>query len=117
MGFLATYCLEQYSSEVYHWDPNGNRGIFHMLLTEVEQVLNGCALTANSDDPHDLQAIMYPSHFAMHRNTTAYPPPPPRPRFLWKDRSVLSKKVEAGAISGASVLEEVVATVSSIISS
>ena len=115
MGFLATYCLEQYSSEVYHWDPNGNRGIFHMLLTEVEQVLNGCALTANSDDPHDLQAITYPSHFAMHRNTTAYPPPPPR--FLWKDRSVLSKKVEAGAISGASVLEEVVATVSSIISS
>lgn len=86
-----------------------------MLLTEVEQVLNGCALTANSDDPHDLQAITYPSHFAMHRNTTAYPPPPPR--FLWKDRSVLSKKVEAGAISGASVLEEVVGTVSSIISS
>ncbi|CAH3156063.1 unnamed protein product [Porites lobata] len=36
--------------------------------------------------------------------------------FLWKDRSVLSKKVEAGAISGVSVLEEVVATVSSIIS-
>ena len=81
MGFLATYCLEQYSSEVYHWDPNGNRGIFHMLLTEVEQVLNGCALTANSDDPHDLQAIMYPSHFAMHRNTTAYPPPPPPGSF------------------------------------
>lgn len=79
MGFLATYCLEQYSSEVYHWDPNGNRGIFHMLLTEVEQVLNGCALTANSDDPHDLQAITYPSHFAMHRNTTAYTPPPQVP--------------------------------------
>ena len=74
MGFLATYCLEQYSSEVYHWDPNGNRGIFHMLLTEVEQVLNGCALTANSDDPHDLQAITYSSHFVMHRNTIAYPP-------------------------------------------
>ena len=50
-----------------------------MLLTEVEQVLNGCALTANSDDPHDLQAITYPSHFAMHRNTTAYPPPPQVP--------------------------------------
>ena len=112
MGFLATYCLEQYSSEVYHWDPNGNRGIFHMLLTEVEQVLNGCALTANSDDPHDLQAITYPSHFVMHRNTIAYPP-----RFIWKDRSVPSKKVEVGAISGGSVLEEVVATVSSIISS
>lgn len=84
----------------------------HTLLTEVEQVLSGCALTANSDDPHDLQAITYPSHFEMHRNTTAYPP-----RFIWKDRSVPSKKVEAGAISGASVLEEVVVTVSSIISS
>ena len=84
----------------------------HTLLTEVEQVLIGCALTANSDDPHDLQAITYPSHFVMHRNTIAYPP-----RFIWKDRSVPSKKVEVGAISGGSVLEEVVATVSSIISS
>ena len=46
----------------------------HTLLTEVEQVLIGCALTANSDDPHDLQAITYPSHFVMHRNTIAYPP-------------------------------------------
>ena len=83
----------------------------HTLLTEVEQVLNGCALTANSDDPHDLQAIT-PSHFVMHRNTIAY-----HPRFIRKDRSVPSKKVEEGAISGGSVLEEVVATVSSIISS
>ena len=47
----------------------------HTLLMEVEQVLIGCALTANSDDPHDLQAITYPSHFVMHRNTIAYPPP------------------------------------------
>ena len=63
-----------------------------MLLTEVEQVLNECALTANSDDPHDLQAIT-PSHFVMHRNTIAYPPPPPPPlRFFWKDRSVPSKR-------------------------
>ena len=85
----------------------------HTLLTEVEQVLIGCALTANSDDPYDLQAITYPSHFVMHRNTIAYPPP----RFIWKDRSVPSKKVEVGAISGGSVLEEVVAIVSSIISS
>ena len=46
----------------------------HTLLMEVEQVLIGCALTANSDDPHDLQAITYPSHFVMHRNTIAYPP-------------------------------------------
>ena len=83
----------------------------HTLLMEVEQVLIGCALTANSDDPHDLQAITYPSHFVMHRNTIAYPP-----RFIWKDRSVPSKKVDAGAISDGSVLEEVVATVSSIIS-
>ena len=46
----------------------------HTLLTDVEQVLIGCALTANSDDPHDLQAITHPSHFVMHRNTIAYPP-------------------------------------------
>ena len=60
----------------------------HTLLTdEVEQVLSGWALTANSDDPHDLQAIMYPSHFVMHRNTIAYPP-----RFIWKDRSVPSRR-------------------------
>ena len=48
----------------------------HTLLTEVEQVLNGCALTAISDDPHDPQAITYPSHFVMLRNTIVYPPPP-----------------------------------------
>lgn len=46
--------------------------VLHTLLTEVEQVLNRCALTANSDGPHDLQAIT-PSHFIMHRNTIAYP--------------------------------------------
>jgi len=69
------------------------------LLTEVEQVLNGCALTAYSDDPHDFQPIRF------------------RSRFVWKDKPVPSKKVEAGAISGGSVLEEGVVTVSSIIGS
>lgn len=36
--------------------------VLQTLLTEMERVLNGFALTANSDDPHDLQPIT-PSHF------------------------------------------------------
>ena len=59
--------------------------VFQTSLTEVEQVLNGCALTTNLDDPHVLQIS-----------------PLLTSRFTWKGRPVLSKKVETGAVSGVS---------------
>ena len=43
------------------------------VLTEVERILNGRALTANSDDPSDLEALT-PSHFLLHRRVIALPP-------------------------------------------
>ena len=42
------------------------------LLTEVERILNGRALTANSDDPSDLQPLT-PAHFFMKRRTVCLP--------------------------------------------
>ena len=74
--------------------------VLQMSLSEMEQVLNGCALIANSDDPYELQIS-----------------PLLTSRFAGKARPVLSKKVEAGAISVGSVLKEAVARVSSIIAS
>ena len=43
------------------------------LLTEVERILNGRALTASSDDPSDLQPLT-PAHFLMKRRTVCLPP-------------------------------------------
>jgi len=45
----------------------------YTLLTEVERILNGRALTANSDDPEDLQALT-PAHFLMQRKTMSLQP-------------------------------------------
>ena len=84
--------------------------VLQTLLTEMERVLNGFALTANSDDPHDLQPIT-PSHFNTQEGYLL------TPTFVWKDRPVPSKNVEAGAISGGFVLEGVVTRVSYIIAS
>ena len=47
--------------------------VLQTLLTEVEQVLNGRALTANSDDLNDLQPLT-PAHFLMQRKTICLPP-------------------------------------------
>lgn len=43
------------------------------LLTEIERILNGRALTANSEDPNDLQALT-PAHFLMQRTSICLPP-------------------------------------------
>lgn len=43
------------------------------LLTEIERILNGRALTANSEDPDDLQALT-PAHFLMQRTSICLPP-------------------------------------------
>ena len=43
------------------------------LLTEVERVLNGRALTANSDDPSDFEPLT-PAHFLMQRKVICLPP-------------------------------------------
>ena len=76
MGFLYSHLLPQaIVLKSIMGTQMVTEAFLHTLLTEVEQVLSGCALTANSDDPHDLQAITYPSHFEMHRNTTACNPP------------------------------------------
>ena len=47
--------------------------VLQTLLTEVERVLNGRALTANSDDPNDLQPLT-PAHFLMQRKSICLPP-------------------------------------------
>ena len=49
--------------------------VLQMLLTEVERVLNGRALTANSDNLNDLQPLT-PSHFLMQRKTICLTPGP-----------------------------------------
>lgn len=46
--------------------------VLQTLLTEVERILNGRALTANSDDPNDLQPLT-PAHFLMQRRTVCLP--------------------------------------------
>ncbi|PFX12233.1 hypothetical protein AWC38_SpisGene23847 [Stylophora pistillata] len=47
--------------------------IHRELLQRVERVLNGRALTANSDDPNDLQPLT-PAHFLMRRKSICLPP-------------------------------------------
>ena len=47
--------------------------VLQMLLTEVERVLNGRALTANSDDPSDFEPLT-PAHFLMQRKVICLPP-------------------------------------------
>ncbi|XP_068707645.1 uncharacterized protein [Montipora foliosa] len=47
--------------------------VLQTLQTEVERVLNGRALTANSDDPNDLQPLT-PAHFLMQRKSICLPP-------------------------------------------
>ncbi|PFX25687.1 hypothetical protein AWC38_SpisGene9681 [Stylophora pistillata] len=47
--------------------------VLETLFTEVERVLNGLALTANSDDPNDLQPLT-PAHFLMQRKSICLPP-------------------------------------------
>ena len=44
-----------------------------MLLTEVERVLNGRALTANSEDPSDFEPLT-PGHLLMQRKVICLPP-------------------------------------------
>jgi hypothetical protein len=43
------------------------------VLTEVERILNSRALTANSDDPNDLDPLT-PAHFLMQRKVISLPP-------------------------------------------
>ena len=43
------------------------------LLTEVERILNGRALTANLDDPNDLEPLT-PAHLLMQRKVICLPP-------------------------------------------
>ena len=47
--------------------------VLQTLLTEVERVLTGRALTANSDDPNDPQPLT-PAHFLMQRKSICLPP-------------------------------------------
>ena len=47
--------------------------VLRTLLTEVERVLNGRALTANSDDPSDFEPLT-PAHFLMQRKVIGLPP-------------------------------------------
>lgn len=67
--------------------------VLQTLLTEVERVLNGRALTANSDDPNDLQPLT-PAHFLMQRKTICLPPgvfqPADQYRRKWKQVQFLA---------------------------
>lgn len=47
--------------------------VLQTLFTEVERILNGRALTANSDDPSDLEPLT-PAHFLMQRKVVSLPP-------------------------------------------
>ena len=67
--------------------------VLQTLVTEVERVLNGRALTANSDDPNDLQPLT-PAHFLMQRKTICLPPgvfqPADQYRRKWKQVQFLA---------------------------
>ena len=67
--------------------------VLKTLLTEVERVLNGQALTANSDDLNDLQPLT-PAHFLMQRKTICLPPgvfqPADQYRRKWKQVQFLA---------------------------
>lgn len=47
--------------------------VLSTVLTEVERILNGRALTANSDDPNDLDPLT-PDHFLLQRKVISLPP-------------------------------------------
>ena len=47
--------------------------VLQTLLTEVERILNGRALTANSDDPSDYEPLTH-AHFLMQRKIICLPP-------------------------------------------
>lgn len=47
--------------------------VVRTLLTEVERVLNGRALTGNSDDPRDFEPLTS-AHFLMQRKVICLPP-------------------------------------------
>ena len=47
--------------------------VLQTLLTEVERILKGRALTANLEDPNDLQPLT-PAHFLWQRRTDCLPP-------------------------------------------
>ena len=47
--------------------------VLQTLLTEVERVLNGRTLTANSDDPSDFEPLV-PGHFLMQCKLICLPP-------------------------------------------
>ena len=47
--------------------------VLRTLVTEVERILNGRALTANSDDPNDLEPLT-PAHLLMQRKIICLPP-------------------------------------------
>ena len=62
--------------------------VLQTLLTEAERRLNGRALTANSDDPNDLQPLT-PVHFLMQRKSICLPP----------ENRPVQERMEAGPIS------------------
>ena len=47
--------------------------VLSTLLTEVERILNSRALTANSEDPNDLDPLT-PAHFLLQRKVVSLPP-------------------------------------------
>ena len=47
--------------------------VLQTVMTEVERILNGRALTANSDSPDDLEPLT-PAHFLMQRKCISLPP-------------------------------------------
>ena len=47
--------------------------VLRTLLTEVERILNGGALTANADDPNDVEPLT-PTHLLMQRKIICLPP-------------------------------------------
>ena len=54
-------------------DPRISNSHRHSFANAVDRMLNGRALTANSDDPKDLQPLT-PAHFLMQRHTICLPP-------------------------------------------
>ena len=79
--------------------------VLQTLLTEVEQALNGRALTANSDDPNDLLSLP-PACFLMQRKCICFPP------GVFAKADQYHRRKWTGPIPCRLVLEAVVAGVS-----
>lgn len=75
--------------------------VLQTLLTEVERMLNGRALTANSGNPNDFQPLT-PAHFLMQRHTICLPL-----GIFERADAFQRKKVETGPNAGRPLLEEV----------